>query len=90
MRKNFILLFKQHTILFMLFFFNFNLGTKSLVTVGEMYFNKEKLKINMDNVGRVGKDGSKKLLGYTSQIKIYLLINTNTSEKVKHQYLNIL
>ena len=33
------------------------------MTVGEMYFDKAKLKINMDNVGRVGKDGSKKLLG---------------------------
>ena len=40
------------------------LGTKGLVTVGEMYFDKDKMKINMDNVGRVGKDGSKKLLGY--------------------------
>ena len=39
------------------------LGTKGLVTVGEMYFDKDKMKINMDNVGRVGKDGSKKLLG---------------------------
>ena len=40
------------------------LGTKGLVTVGEMYFDKDKMKVNMDNVGRVGKDGSKKLLGY--------------------------
>ena len=38
-------------------------GTKGLVTVGEMYFDKEKMKINMNNVGRVGRDGSKKLLG---------------------------
>ena len=35
-----------------------------MVTVDEMYFDKDKMKINMDNVGRVGKDGSKKLLGY--------------------------
>ena len=40
-----------------------------MVTVGEMYFDKDKMKINMDNVGRVGKDGSKKLLGY---VWIYL------------------
>ena len=25
-----------------------------------MYFDKEKLKINMNNVGRIGRDGSKK------------------------------
>ena len=46
-----------------LFHFPVILETKGLVTVGEMYFDKAKLKINMDNVGRVGKDGSKKLLG---------------------------
>ena len=39
------------------------LDSKAVMTVGEMYFDKTKLKINMDNVGRVGKDGSKKLLG---------------------------
>ena len=50
------------------------LGTKGLVTVGEMYFDKDKMKINMDNVGRVGKDGSKKLLGY---VWIYLKSHVN-------------
>ena len=52
------------------------LGTKGLVTVGEMYFDKDKMKINMDNVGRVGKDGSKKLLGY---VWIYLKSHVNTA-----------
>ena len=39
-----------------------------------MYFDKDKMKINMDNVGRVGKDGSKKLLGY---VWIYLKSHVN-------------
>ena len=43
--------------------FLLRLDSKAVMTVGEMYFDKTKLKINMDNVGRVGKDGSKKLLG---------------------------
>ena len=51
------------------------LGSKAVMTVGEMYFDKAKLKINMDNVGRVGKDGSKKLLGLVKiSFKIMIII----------------
>ena len=47
------------------------------MTVGEMYFDKTKLKINMDNVGRVGKDGSKKLLGLVLVSYISYITNCN-------------
>ena len=51
-----------------------SLGSKAVMTVGEMYFDKAKLKINMDNVGRVGKDGSKKLLGSVSITNKYMIV----------------
>ena len=57
--------------------FNLLLGSKAVMTVGEMYFDKAKLKINMDNVGRVGKDGSKKLLGLVA-ISSTLFYDTKT------------
>ena len=50
------------------------LGSKAVMTVGEMYFDKAKLKINMDNVGRVGKDGSKKLLGSVAITNMYIIV----------------
>ena len=55
-------------------FSSLSLGSKAVMTVGEMYFDKAKLKINMDNVGRVGKDGSKKLLGSVSIIHAHMII----------------
>ena len=55
-------------------FFSLSLGSKAVMTVGEMYFDKAKLKINMDNVGRVGKDGSKKLLGSVAITNMYIIV----------------
>merc|ERR1711884_208617 len=36
----------------------------SQVPLGQLYFDFAKLKINLDNIGRVAKDGKKKLNGY--------------------------
>ena len=52
-----------------------------------MYFDKAKMKINMDNVGRVGKDGSKKLLGQAIRIRIKLFLTENI---IPDNVLNIL
>ena len=42
--------------------FKVNCGNKN-VPLGQLYFDFAKLKINLDNIGRVGKDGTKKLKG---------------------------
>ena len=55
-----------------------------------MYFDKAKMKINMDNVGRVGKDGSKKLLGQAIRIIIKLFITRNINTLIQDNVLNIL
>ena len=59
--------------------FPLRLDSKAVMTVGEMYFDKTKLKINMDNVGRVGKDGSKKLLGLVLSPYISFITNCKLS-----------
>ena len=57
------------------------------MTVGEMYFDKAKLKINMDNVGRVGKDGQKKLLGLVIVSSKIMIIITNKFIGISLNYL---